>query len=417
MFLSKKKVKAIGHAVLFCVLSCPILVHALRTERPLNILFVVTHFPSPSQTFILRMITNLIDNGHNVSIFALKKDKQYNNVDPAVYKYNLWNLVTYEKFSHGLPKCDIIFCQFGYVGQAIAEESQYARWVNRRKLVVCFRGSDITSSKYVKDTHKHIYNTLFRKADLVLPVCDYFRKRLIALGCDPHKIIVHHSAIDCSQFFFKTRKIVPGETIRCISVCRLVKKKGIRYALKAIAEVMQKYPNIHFTIVGDGEEKEPLKRLARELKIDNKVTFYGWATQAQVTELLDKAHIFLLPSITANDGNEEGIPNAVKEAMATGLISIATWHAGNGELIEDKISGFLVEEKNVPQLAQAIEYTIQHTEEWEAIGRAARKKVKDDFEIKKVTKRLEGLFNQLLDRKKAEEPLEEYETPQFLEEE
>ena len=139
--------------------------------------------------------------------------------------------------------------------------------------------------------------------------------------------------------------------IRFVSVCRLIEKKGMRYAIKAIAKVIKKYKNIHFTIIGDGPLKKELKKLIKKRKIRNHVTLFGWATHDQIVNILDQSHIFLLPSITAENGDEEGIANALKEAMAMGLVSIGTWHAGNPELIDDSISGFLVPQKNSELLA------------------------------------------------------------------
>ncbi len=366
-------------------------------SQPLNILFVVGHFPAPSQIFILNIMTGLIDRGHNVFIFSVYKDK-YENIHPNIKKYRLLDRVFYEKFPFDLPECDVVFCQFGYLGNRIMRMKNSEKWLKKRKLVVCFRGADITSHL---EKEQAMYKKLFVQGDLFLPVCDYFKNRLIDLGCDSDKIIVHHSAIDCAQFFFKTRKIPKDGIIRCVSVCRLVEKKGIDFAIKAIASVAEKHPNIHFTIVGDGPERKNLEQLVKKLKIEDKVTFNGWAMQADVVSILSKSHIFLLPSRTGSDGNEEGIPNALKEAMATGLISVGTWHAGNAELIQDKVSGFLVAEKNEIELAQAIEHIIEHPESWEAIGRAARKTVKDHFETKRSIQKLEKIFYGLLNKKNA----------------
>jgi len=122
----------------------------------------------------------------------------------------------------------------------------------------------------------------------------------------------------------------------------------------------------------------------------------GWKTHDEVVSILDTSHIFVLPSRKSEDGNEEGIPNALKEAMAMGLISIGTWHAGTPELIDDGISGFLVPEQNVVQLTQTIEHIIGHPEIWKSIGLAARKKVEDKFETQQSIKKLERLFYALL---------------------
>jgi colanic acid/amylovoran biosynthesis glycosyltransferase len=361
--------------------------------RPLKILFVVGHFPSRSQIFILNIITGLIDKGHDVSIFAFHKDVKNKNVHPNIKKYQLLDRVIYEKLPAQLPDCDIVFCQFGYVGQKIAEMKQLRTWLKQRKMVVCFRGADITKQIQADPV---LYKRMFKKVDLVLPVCDYFRKKLIALGCDPAKIVVHHSAIDCSQFLFNVKQKKENETVHLISVCRLVKKKGIDFAIKAIAQVVQKHPNIQFVIVGDGPERSYLELLIRQLKLKDKIFIYGWASHKEVVSFLKQSHIFLLPSRTGRDGNEEGIANALKEAMAMGLISIGTWHAGTPELIKDGISGFLVPEKNVLQLVQTIEHVIESPEKWESIAIAARKKVEDEFEIKKSIEELEKLFYRLL---------------------
>ncbi|HSC25507.1 MAG TPA: glycosyltransferase, partial [Candidatus Babeliales bacterium] len=130
--------------------------------------------------------------------------------------------------------------------------------------------------------------------------------------------------------------------------------------------------------------------------LQEKVTLHGWATQEEVISILDTSHIFVLPSRTGPDGNEEGIANALKEAMAMGLVSVGTWHAGTPELIEDGVSGFLVHEKSVFQLSRTLEYIIEHPEIWKPVALAARKKIEAEFEIKHAVEQLEILFYQLL---------------------
>jgi len=360
--------------------------------KPLNVLFIVGYFPCRSQTFVLNIITALIDKGHNVSIFSFHKDDLI-FVHPNVEKYKLLNRVIYEKFPSKLPECDIVFCQFGYLGRRIFEMDNLTRWLSTKKVVVCLRGSDITAhlQKDVK-----MYNRMFKRADLFLPVCDYFIQKLIALGCKASKIAVHHSAIDCSQFFFEVKQKPENGIIRLVSTCRLVKKKGLDYAIKAIADVVKKYPQIHYTIVGDGPEYKYLKSLVKQLNLQDKVTLCGWKSQDEIVSILSRSHIFLLPSRTAPDGNEEGIANALKEAMAMGLITIGSRHAGTPELIDHGVSGFLVAEKSIFDLTYAIKYIIEHPSIWEPMGRAARKKIEDEFETKQSIEKLEKLFYRLL---------------------
>lgn len=369
---------------------------ALRGEfRPLNILFVVGFFPVPSQIFILNLMTGLIDRGHNISIHAYNRGS-LDNAHSDIEKYQLLSKTSYgEKLRKNAP-CDIVFCQFGYSGKKIFEMKQLTGWLQGKKVVTCFRGADITSRV---QKERDMYKTLFQKGDLFLPVCKYFVPKLIEAGCSPHKIVVHHSAINCSQFFFKRREKPVNNAINIVSVCRLVEKKGIDDAIIACAKVVKKYPRIHYTIFGDGPEYNHLEQLINVLQMEKNITLAGWAMQEEVVQALDKAHIFILASKTSADGNEEGIPNALKEAMAKGVIVIGTPHAGNPELIEDGVSGFLVPEKNSLELAKKIQYVIEHPEKWQAICYAARKKIEDEFEIGKTVEQLEQLFYKLLGKR------------------
>jgi len=360
--------------------------------RPLNILFVVGHFPSRSQIFILNIMTALIDLGHNVSIFSFNKDDQsFTHSD--IEKYRLQDRIIYENFLQAPPECDIVFFQFGYLVKRFFKKVEKADSLKTKKLVVCFRGADITVHLQ-KD--KKMYNRIFKKVDLLLPVCDYFKKKLVALGCPRSKVKVYHSAIDCTRFFFTIKQKPEDGSIQLVSTCRLVPKKGIDVVIKAVADVVKKYPLIHYTIIGDGPEKEYLEGLVVELNLQDKVTFLGWKSQDEVISILDNSHIFLLPSNKAADGNEEGIANALKEAMAMGLITIGSWHAGTPELIDHNVSGFLVLEKSVSGLASIITSIIERPYIWEPIGLAARKKIEQEFEIKRCVKRLEKLFYGLL---------------------
>jgi colanic acid/amylovoran biosynthesis glycosyltransferase len=366
-----------------------------QIARPLKILFVVSSFPAASQTFIVNIMAGLIERGHDVTIFSFHKGDKHAYLHHDVKKYHLLKKVIYKKFPKNIPTYDIVFCQFGYVGKTIAEMKELHDWLKKRKMVVCFRGSDITRKKW---NNTKIYKNMFKTMDLALPVCNYFKRRLIALGCAAKKIKVHYSAIDCSRFRFRIREKKPEDPIHLISVSRLVTKKGIDFAIKAVALLIQKYPNLHFTIVGDGPERTYLNLLIRQLGLEDAISLCGWQSQEEVISLLDKAHIFLLPSRSAPDGNKEGIANALKEAMAMGLISIGTFHAGTPELIENGITGFLVPEKSIVELSQAIEYVIEHPEDWQRIALAARKKVEEKFETTKSIQRLEHIFYQLLSK-------------------
>ena len=359
--------------------------------QPLNVLVVVEYFPAPSQPHIVHLITELINKGHNISIFSFKK----NNVEghPDIAKYSLMDRVTYDENPKILPECDILFCQSATLGKKILAIPSLKLWLKERKMVVSLRGHDIT--KNALKSNPKAYKKLFTRTDLFLPVCDYFKNLAIRLGCSADKITVHHSAIDCSQFFFKERLLEKKEVIQLVSVCRLVEKKGLIFAIQAMAQVVKRYPHIHYTIVGEGPERARLEGAVRQLGLRHKVTFVGWKSPDEIVDILDKAHI-LLPSITAKNGDEEGIANALKESMAMGLISIGSLHAGTPELITDGVSGFLVPQKNSKALAQKINYVIANAKMWQSIAKAARQKIENEFEVKQSIDQLEAIFYELL---------------------
>ena len=358
-------------------------------KHRMKILFVLGRFPVLSEKFSLNQITGLINRGHDVYIYA-KAKRKLSKVHAEIQQYNLLERAFYKELPN-LNKFDIILCQFGFVGKHFAQMKKQRKF--KGKLITCFRGSDL--SKWTA-RNPHMYDQLFKVGDLFMPVCKFFKDRLKKLGCKPEKIIVHHSAIDCSQFTFKQRFPSPDGSITIVSTCRLIEKKGLEYAIRAVAQTHKKYPNIQYLIVGGGKLEEELKKLIKELKAEEYIKLVGWCTHDEVVTILDNAHLFILPSVTAADNNQEGIANALKEAMAMGLPVISTYHSGTPELVEHKKSGFLVPERNVNALVNCLDHLISHPEIWPAMGRAGRRKVEQEFDMEKENDKLVQIFQQLL---------------------
>lgn len=361
-------------------------------KRPMRILFVVGYFPVLSETFIINQITKLIDRGHEVFIYSLRKGN-FKKKHSDIQKYHLIERTFYGRFPTNVAPFDIIYCQFGVQGIKLLR-TQKKHGIKSR-LVTCFRGSDI--SCYLK-RRPRAYRALFSGdgGDLFLPVCKFFKQKLIEQKCNPRKIVVHHSAIDCDKFLYKERWLQRGEQVNIVTVGRLVEKKGIKYAIRAVAKLVKKYPQIHYTIVGDGPLQEELSLLVKRLKLNDYVTLYGAATHDEVIKILNDAHLFVLSSVDGSDGNQEGIPNVLKEAMACGIPVVSTFHAAIPELVENNVSGLLALQRNSGDLAQKIGYLIRHSEKWGAMGKAGRAKVEKEFEINKTIDKLEQLFRNLL---------------------
>jgi len=123
----------------------------------------------------------------------------------------------------------------------------------------------------------------------------------------------------------------------------------------------------------------------------------GSKSHDEVVQVLAQSHILIAPSVTAADGDEEGIPNTLKEAMAMGLPVISTLHAGIPELVEDGVSGFLVPEHNVEALADRLMRLVDHPETWAAMGRAGRRQIEAEFDTDRLNDELLVLYKGMLE--------------------
>jgi colanic acid/amylovoran biosynthesis glycosyltransferase len=413
----------------------------------MKIAFLVWNFPVLSEPFILNQITGLIERGHEVDIYSCAVDSPsltINKVHPDVEKYQLlqrsyyaskrpknlllswlkalklivanffknprfcWQLLlilrnntpqAHKLFYRAIPfinksQYDIIHCQFGtlgMVGLALKEAG-----IIQGKLMTTFRGIDI--SRYVAEKGEIAYQPLFKKGDFFLANCEFFRQKALSIGCNHARIVVHGSGIDCQKFTFKPRCLNNAETVRIATTGRLVEKKGITYCIEAIAQLIPDYPNLEYNIIGDGELRPELEALIHKLKLDKFVKILGWKNQQEIIEILENSHLFLAPSITAQDGNQDAPVNTLKEAMAMGLPVISTYHGGIPELVEDGVSGFLVPEKNTEAITEKLRYLITHSEQWPAMGKSGREKVLANYDKVKLNDELVQIYQSLLTR-------------------
>lgn len=135
---------------------------------------------------------------------------------------------------------------------------------------------------------------------------------------------------------------------------RLVEKKGVVYLLEAIEKLKNKKQTIHLIIVGKGVDEQKLKKICYSHKLSAHVTFLSWQNPSQIKDLLTISDMLVVPSVIASDGDRDGIPNVILEAMASGLPVICTSVSGITEVIQHGYNGLLVREKDVNQLADSI---------------------------------------------------------------
>ena len=172
----------------------------------------------------------------------------------------------------------------------------------------------------------------------------------------------------------------------------------MEYAIRAIAKVAARYPDLEYKIGGDGPLKNYLQGLIDSLNLSEKVKILGFQMQENVRKLIEDADLFLAPSVTSQDGDIEGIPVAIMEAMARGLPILSTRHAGIPELVEDGESGFLVPERDPNALAEKLTYLMQHQDLLPVMGKAGRDFIEKYHDINRLNDQMVGIFRHLSER-------------------
>lgn len=314
-------------------------------------------------------------------------------INPLVFWKRAVSLDQLRRTAPFLPRrsYDICYCPFAQDGRKSLRLRRLG--VLEGKLVVALRGSDI--SRYVVQRGGGVYRKLFREGDLFLPVCKAFARKIIQLGCSPEKVLVHHTGINLARFPYRPRQAPAGTALRLMTVGRLVEKKGIAYALRAVRRLSDEGIQVTYDVVGDGPLRQPLEREAQQLNLQSQVRFSGLHTQAQVQVALERADVLLAPCVTAADGDEEGIPNVLREGMAAGVPVIATYHSGIPELIEDGTNGYLVAERDPEALATRVRWLATNPQAWLPLVAAGRQRAEEDS-IERLNDRLIGFFHQLL---------------------
>lgn len=408
----------------------------------MRIAFVVWRFPVLSEPFILNQIAGLLDRGHDVQIFAINgAPNATGKLHDLVARYDMmarahlvgevpagWRAVpalARRLVGPGLrnPKTllrllapvlrgrvktpakmlnraallldagpfDIVHCQFGSLALPVLEFRKAGLLSGR--LVTHFRGIDISS--FVRENGEDVYDEVFVRGDFFLANCAFFRDKAVALGCPPDLVACHGSGIDLSSFPFRPIPPIRNNVVQLISAGRLVEKKGLVHAIRAVAAINRSGKRVHYRIIGDGPERERLVAVIDELGIWESVELLGWRTHSEIARLLADAHIFLAPCQTADNGNQDAPVNTLKEAMAIGMPVVATRHGGIPELVEDGVSGLLVPERDVAALVGALEGLLATPSLWDAMAAAGRDAVERLYAMDRLNDELAAIYEDL----------------------
>jgi colanic acid/amylovoran biosynthesis glycosyltransferase len=258
-------------------------------------------------------------------------------------------------------------------------------------IIVSFHGADVAVGFNTRPGKRRL-KQVFEAADLLLARSHSIRESMIAAGCRSDKIRIQRTGIPGSDFPYRDRTLPAGGRFQILQACRLIEKKGVEVTLKAYARFLQRWPNARLVIAGDGPLRESLKELADQLDVNNRVEFTGFLTKEQLLAVYYESHLFVHPSETTSAGDNEGIPNSLLEAMATGLCSIATRHGGIPEAIEHLHNGILVEERDFEGVYS---WMSRLAEEWPLageLGRHAAETIAREFDSEIQIQKLESVY-------------------------
>jgi colanic acid/amylovoran biosynthesis glycosyltransferase len=395
--------------------------------------FFLLKFPVASETFVLNQITAFIDMGHEVSIVAIQKGDM-TNTHAAFKEYNLaekttwlmdepqgkaaklqsralntlrgslrprtWrslNASRYGAESRNLilssicgrnpdtHYADVFIAHFGPAGVTAAKLRELG--LLKGKIATVFHGIDISGREALKH-YTPEYQKLFERGDLMLPISDLWASRLQKMGCPAEKISVSRMGVDMGRFSLRPLK-KPAQTLEIISVARLTEKKGLHVAIDACRLLKDRGVNFRYNILGIGPWETRLRTLIEQHQLDDVVFMPGFKPNHEVKAMLDEADLFLLPSVTGEDGDMEGIPVALMEAMAVGIPVVSTVHSGIPELIDAGRSGWLVPEYDATALADRLQaFSSVEQNELEPMLSRAREKVEAEFNQQVIYQKL-----------------------------
>jgi len=218
------------------------------------------------------------------------------------------------------------------------------------------------------------------------------RERALALGLPPERVVVRYIGVD-------TRRFVPAappvsqRARTVLFVGRMVEKKGARYLLEAAASLREQVPGLRIVLIGEGPQRAELTALAAALRVD--AQFMGHQPHDEVRRQLESARVLCLPSVTATNGDSEGLGIVLLEAQACGVPVVTSAHTG-AEAIVDQVTGFGVAQRSAPALAAALQTVLADDARADAMSDAAVRWVRERYDLASCTEALETLYDDLL---------------------
>jgi colanic acid/amylovoran biosynthesis glycosyltransferase len=268
----------------------------------------------------------------------------------------------------------------------------------RLPLVVTFHGYDVpllrSAARFYPShwTYAVFARQMLDSMTLGLCASRELYELLAEVGVPRERLRIHHLGIDLSAFKRGVRRAVP----RVVMVGRFVEKKGFEYGVRAFGRALARGARAELVIVGGGEREQKLREIVREQAIEPHVTFAGVIPSRDVATLLSESDVLMAPSVIGADGDRESGVIAIKEASASELAVLGTYHGGIPEIIDDGITGFLVPERDVASLSDRLYRVLTDRALCERLGSAGRAKMEREYQLKAQVDELESRYDEAI---------------------
>lgn len=290
----------------------------------------------------------------------------------------------------------LIHAHMGY------EAAKWCHFAEKMKLplISTFYGQDVSKLGKIPYWYKR-YQKLFNYGDIFLAEGSNLKRQLVELGCDEKKVIVQHLGVNLEDYNTKDySQITENKKIVILQVSTFREKKGIEYSLEAISILKQRFDNIEFRLIGGGDNNEAEQRLIsliNKFNISDIVKMLGIKTHKKTLEEMYNSDIFLHPSVTAVDGdNEGGAPVGVIEASAMALPVVSTLHADIPEVIINNETGFLANERDAVGVANKLDELIRDKQLRQKFGEKGRIHVSQNYNLKIQLEKLDKIYQDLI---------------------
>jgi glycosyltransferase involved in cell wall biosynthesis len=362
------------------------------TDNKINIIQIIpTLLRGGAELLLLDLAKNLDRNRYNISILSFKggpleKDFEEQGIEMEIIgKKNkleiLWQIYKYLKNK----KPQIVHTHlFG------ADTWGRIAAIKARVPVIITTEHNINLSEgYFKRLIKK-FLSLF--ADRIIAVSEGVKEYSIEEeGINPDKIEVIYNGIDLNNFPFRGSKEISLENIKAGVIARLREQKGHIFLIRALPQIINKYPGFRLKIIGGGELESGLKEAVSRLNLNKYVEFFG--DRQDILQILNELDLFILPSLW------EGLGMSVLEAQAVGVPVLVSNTGGLKEIVRDKINGVLFEPGDSGSIFEAIDWALRNKAELPKIVSAGRKNVEDNFDLRQKIKKYEEVYQELTLRK------------------